>query len=87
MATEERLDKIERDIEVIKSRLGALEKYDELLYGKNSLLERVTSLEAEVRELRKEIAMVTRLQNRNLTLILRAIAVLGTIVSVLISAK
>ncbi len=51
MATEERLDKIERDIEVIKSRLGALEKYDELLYGKNSLLERVTSLEAEVREL------------------------------------
>jgi predicted nuclease with TOPRIM domain len=87
MATEERLDKIERDIEVIKSRLGALEKYDELLYGKNSLLERVTSLEAEVRELRKEIAMVTRLQNRNLTLILSAIAVLGTIVSVLISAK
>lgn len=87
MATEERLDKIERDIEVIKSKLGALEKHDELLYGKNSLLERVTSLEAEVRELRKEIAMVTRLQNRNLTLILSAIAVLGTIVSVLISAK
>ena len=87
MATEERLDKIERDIEVIKSRLGALEKYDELLYGKNSLLERVTSLEAEVRELRKEISMVTRLQNRNLALILSAIAVLGTIVSVLISAK
>ncbi len=58
-----------------------------MLYGKNSLLERVTSLEAEVRELRKEIAMVTRLQNRNLTLILSAIAVLGTIVSVLISAK
>ncbi len=85
--TEERLDKIERDIEVIKSRLGALEKYDELLYGKNSLLERVTSLEAEVRELRKEIAMMTRLQNRNLTLILSAIAVIGTIVSVLISAK
>jgi len=87
MATEERLDKIERDIEVIKSRLGALEKYDELLYGKNSLLERVTSLEAEVRELRKEISMVTRMQNRNLALILSAIAVLGTIVSVLISAK
>jgi len=87
MATEERLDKIERDIEVIKSKLGALEKHDELLYGKNSLLERVTSLEAEVRELRKEINMISKMQNRNLALILSAIMAVGSIISLLVSLK
>jgi len=87
MATEERLDKIERDIEVIKSKLGALEKHDELLYGKNSLLERVTSLEIEIQELRKEINMISKMQNRNLALILSAVMAVGSIISLLVSLK
>jgi len=87
MSLEDRLDKIERDIDVIKTRLNTLQKHDELLYGKNSLSERVTSLEIEIQELRKEINMISKMQNRNLALILSALLAVGSIISLLVSLK